>query len=88
MKYELKGKPLVSIVVLYRNGKKALSNCLQSISELSYMNYEILVIKCDNINVLDDVFVENIKCDKIKVLKWERSCLLYTSSRGAGISCA
>lgn len=73
VKYELKGKPLVSIVVLYRNGKKALSNCLQSISELSYMNYEILVIKCDNINVLDDVFVENIKCDKIKVLKWEKS---------------
>ena len=45
--------PKVSIIVLNYNGKKYLDECFQSLSELDYPNYEVVMV--DNKSTDDSV---------------------------------
>ncbi|OGL47171.1 MAG: hypothetical protein A2161_14265 [Candidatus Schekmanbacteria bacterium RBG_13_48_7] len=58
--------PLVSIIVVYYKGDKYLENCLKSIEDNSYRNYEIVVVNND----IGDHFVEETakKFSRVKVV--------------------
>ena len=54
VKYELKGSPLVSIIIPNKDEVESLDKCLQSIEKSTYKNYEIIVV--ENNSVKDETF--------------------------------
>ena len=72
IEYEIKGNPLISIIIPNHNHKKDLEICINSIREKStYKNYEILIV--ENHSTDEDLFVyyeELEKDSRIKVLKY------------------
>ena len=76
-------KPLVSVIVLNWNGKKFLGNCLSSLLQQTYKNYEIVFV--DNGSTDGSVdFVKTIfeGCSKIKIVALTRN---YGFSKGNNI---
>lgn len=71
--YEIKGNPLVSIIIPNKDEKESLKKCIDSIIEKStYSNYEIIVV--ENNSVSDEIFdyyKEIEKLEKVKVITWK-----------------
>lgn len=62
--------PLVSIIIPTRNGLHLLSRCVTSIiQKTNYTNYEIIIIDngSNDINTIN--YLNNIKCDFIKIIR-------------------
>lgn len=69
--YELKNKPLVSIIIPTKDHADILENCLKSIYKLStYQNYEIIVI--DNNSEKEETFALLKKYAKNKNFRYQR----------------
>jgi len=75
VRYKLKGKPLISIVIPNKNETDTLRTCLNSIERLStYENYEIVIV--ENNSTIPDIFsyYEELRSNnKIKVVEWDDS---------------
>ena len=79
---ENKQHPLVSVIVVNYNGKNLLENCFQSISQINYPNYEVLLI--DNNSTDDSIeFVKNNYSSTI-IIKLEKNYgFAYPNNVGA-----
>ncbi len=79
---ENKQHPLVSVIVVNYNGKNLLENCFQSISQINYPNYEVLLI--DNNSTDDSIeFVKNNYSSAI-IIKLEKNYgFAYPNNVGA-----
>jgi GT2 family glycosyltransferase len=60
-------KPLVSIIIVNFNGKKWLQNCLSSLTNQTYRNFEIILID-NNSTDRSDTFIKN-KFPKVQLVK-------------------
>jgi len=63
--------PRVSIIVLNYNGKKYLDGCFQSLSELDYPNYEVVMV--DNKSTDDSVEYVKRKYDWVRIVQTGRN---------------
>ncbi|MDO5416884.1 MAG: glycosyltransferase [Lachnospiraceae bacterium] len=74
IRYELKEKPLVSILIPNMNQMKTLKKCIDSIlQKTSYENYEIIVIENNSTDPeIYQYYKELEKNQKIRVVYWDR----------------
>lgn len=74
VKYEVKGNPLISIIIPNRDQAEVLKKCLDSVTGKStYQNYEILVV--ENNSESEEIFAYYKKLrenKKIRLLKWDK----------------
>ena len=73
VKYEVSGRPLVSILIPNKDQIETLDKCLNSIENLTdYDNYEIIVIENNSTEKETFEYYEKIsKKEKIRVIYWE-----------------
>ena len=77
-------KPLVSIVVPNFNGKRLLKECLDSIENLRYRNYEVIVVD----NSSTDGSIEMVKKNypRVRLLVTERMSMACACNRGLALA--
>ena len=87
VKYEVKGSPLVSIIIPNKDEVESLEKCLQSIEKSTYKNYEIIVV--ENNSVKDETFAyyKKIEAKGVKVVYWEKG-FNYSAINNYGASYA
>ena len=73
--------PLISIIIVNYNGKKFLLNCLQSIFESNYKNFEVILV--DNASTDKSHLDAKNKFPQIKLIKNKKN--LGASGRNSGI---
>lgn len=73
IKYELKSKPMISILIPNKDHKSDLKKCVESIlNKSTYENYEIIIIENNSIkNETFEYYKELEKNDKISVVTYE-----------------
>lgn len=72
IKYALKGRPLISIIIPNKNHYEDLSRCIESILNFTtYPNYEIVVVDngSDNEKIVE-YYNKIKKCSNIKIIEW------------------
>lgn len=70
--YEIKGNPLISIVIPNKDHIEDLKRCITSIRERStYDNYEIIIV--ENNSESEEIFdyYRSIECDNIRIVRYE-----------------
>lgn len=73
VKYPVKGKPLVSILIPNKDQVDTLDKCLQSIEERTdYDNYEIIIIENNSTEQKTFDYYNQICNDKIRVVYWKK----------------
>ena len=73
IKYPVKGKPLVSILIPNKDQVDTLDKCLQSIEERTdYDNYEIIIIENNSTEQKTFDYYNQICNDKIRVVYWKK----------------
>ncbi len=84
--YELKGEPLVSILIPNRDEKECLRRCVESVlTKTKYRNYEILIL--ENNSEQEETFAyyrELEKDGRIRILRWE-SGFNYSAINNFGV---
>ena len=75
-------KPLVSIIIVNWNGKEYLTDCLNSLQNISYPNYEIILVD----NASTDEYVEYVKDNfpEILIIKNKKN-LGYAEANNKGV---
>lgn len=72
VKYALKGRPLVSIIIPNKDQIEILDKCLQSIDKkTSYDNYEIIIVENNSTEESTFEYYEKIQNHRIKVVRWK-----------------
>jgi len=56
---------LVSIIVLTHNSKHYLQNCIKSIEEQDYQNFELIIVDNDSSDGTKQMLAENKSCTTI-----------------------
>jgi GT2 family glycosyltransferase len=77
----------ISVVILNWNGKKYIEKCLDSVSELRIMNYELRIIVVDNASSDGSGDLIEQKYKDIKVLK-NKENLGYAGGNNVGLKYA
>lgn len=74
IRYELKNKPLVSILIPNKDHVDELKRCIDSIiTSSTYDNYEIIIIENNSVEESTFKYYKEIENnEKIRVVKWER----------------
>ena len=73
VKYPVKGKPLVSILIQNKDQVDSLDKCLRSIEERTdYDNYEIIIIENNSTEQKTFDYYNQICNDKIRVVYWKK----------------
>lgn len=73
VKYPVKGKPLVSILIPNKDQVDTLDKCLRSIEERTdYDNYEIIIIENNSTEQKTFDYYNQICNDKIRVVYWKK----------------
>lgn len=87
VKYEVKGTPLVSIIIPNKDETESLDKCLRSIEKSSYKNYEIIVV--ENNSEKDETFAyyKKIEAKGVRVIYWEKG-FNYSAINNYGVSYA
>lgn len=74
VKYDVKGEPLISVIIPNKDAKEDLEKCVNAVLQKStYENYEILIV--ENNSVTEEIFKyyeELSKNPKIRILKWKK----------------
>jgi len=88
VRYEIKGKPLVSILIPNKDHIDDLEKCLQSILKLStYSNYEIIIMENNSTEEKTFSYYETIKRYKnLKVVYWDKE-FNYSAINNFGARC-
>ena len=72
VKYELKGRPLVSILIPNKDQAETLEQCLRSIfDKTEYPNYEIIIIENNSEEERTFRYYNSIDDPRVRVIKWE-----------------
>lgn len=87
IKYAVKGRPKVSILILNKGDYKELKKCLKSILELtSYENYEILILENNSEEKENFTYYEKIKQNpKIRVIEFKEKEFNYAKMIHFGV---
>jgi GT2 family glycosyltransferase len=80
MKNEL--EPLVSVIILNYNAGKLLSECIESVLETDYENFEVIVV--DNASKDNSVNICKEKFNSVKIIENEKN-LGYCEGNNVGI---
>ena len=71
--YSIEDEPLISIIILNKDQKDTLRDCVESIlQKTTYMNFEIII--CENNSTSSDIFdyyMDLSRNPKIKVVQWQ-----------------
>jgi len=71
IKYEIKGTPLITIIIPNKDHIDSLQKCLDSIlGSTTYPNYEILIIENNSNEASTFEYYKNIKNDKVRVVEY------------------
>lgn len=70
VRYEIKGNPLVSIIIPNKDNVDALDLCLKSIAKSSYKNYEVIVVENNSTKEETFAYYKTLS-EKIQVVTWE-----------------
>ena len=65
---KMKKPPSISIIVPAYNEAKTIKNCIQSLQNLNYLNYDVIVIDDGS---TDNTFEEASQCKGVKIIKQE-----------------
>jgi len=78
--FELKERPLVSIIIPNKDNIPLLRNCLSSITEkTTYNNYEIIIVENNSTNEATFTYYEELKrYENISVVYWEGKGFSYS----------
>ena len=89
IKYEIKGEPLVSIIIPNKDHTDDLDLCLQSIfNKSSYKNYEIIIIENNSTEQETFEYYDKIKQhEKVQVVYWEHE-FNYSAINNFGVQYA
>lgn len=73
LSYEIKGTPLISIIIPNKNHKEDLEKCIESIRlKSTYTNYEIIVVENNSTeNEIFDYYKQIEQADNIKVITYK-----------------
>lgn len=74
VKYEIKGKPLVSILISTKDDYKSINKCVSSIFEkTTYQNFEVIIIDSNSLEKETlDYYITLKGNPKIKLLNWKK----------------
>ncbi len=70
VKYSVRGKPLVSIIIPNKDQVEALSQCLESIKKSSYPNYEIIIVENNSEDKETFAYYQKIQSERIQIVVW------------------
>ena len=70
VKYQVQGKPLVSIIIPNKDQVDTLEQCLKSIEKSTYRNYEIIIVENNSTKEETFTYYKKIESDRIKVIYW------------------
>lgn len=70
VKYEISGKPLVSIIIPNKDNIDSLDMCLKSIENSSYTNYEIIIVENNSEEEATFEYYKTLP-EKIKLVTWK-----------------
>lgn len=88
VKYELKGNPLVSIIIPNKDNIDSLDLCLKSIAKSTYKNYEVIVVENNSTEEETFAYYKNLSED-IQVVTWESDGVFnYSAINNYGASFA
>jgi len=89
--FELKEKPLVSIIIPNKDNIPLLRNCLSTITEkTTYTNYEIIIVENNSTNDATFAYYEELKrYENISVVHWQGKGFSYSEicNFGAQFAC-
>lgn len=72
VKYQVKGQPLISILIPNKDQSEVLEQCLQSIQKSIYTNYEILIIENNSVEEKTFAYYKELeKQENIRILYWK-----------------
>lgn len=74
-KYELKAKPLVSIIIPNKDNADVLKRCIESLSKkTTYDNYEVIIVENNSSSTEIFEYYEEIQADpRVSVITWEQA---------------
>lgn len=70
VKYQVKGNPLISIIIPNKDQVESLDKCLRSIEKSSYKNYEIIIVENNSTEDATFAYYKKIESDKIRIVYW------------------
>lgn len=86
--YEIEGNPKVSIIIPTKDHIDDLSQCINSIKQSTYSNYEIIIVENNSTEKATFKYYEEIKKeDNIKIVVWEKE-FNYSAINNYGIQFA
>lgn len=89
--YEIKGNPLVSIIIPNKDHIDDLENCINSILILStYKNYEIIIVENNSEEIQTFNYYKELEkeCNNVKVVTWDQKGFNYSSINNYGVKYA
>ena len=86
IKYEIKGEPLISIIIPNKDHKETLETCISSIfDKTTYKNYEIIIVENNSIEKKTFEYYQELEKNKqIRFVVWEGS-FNYSAINNYGI---
>lgn len=90
VKYNLIGKPLVSIIIPNKDNVDSLDLCLKSIEKSSYKNYEVIVVENNSTEPETFEYYKKLpNSENVKVVTWESNGVFnYSAINNYGASFA
>lgn len=87
VRYQVQGKPLVSIIIPNKDHADMLDRCLKSIEKSSYQNYEIIIVENNSEKEETFDYYKQLKSERIKVVYWE-GIFNYSAINNFGVRAA
>lgn len=73
LKYQLEGRPLISIIIPFKDKVSLIKKCLKTIEKSTYDNYELILISNNSTEKSTHSFLNKLKNNKeIKILNYDK----------------
>jgi len=87
--YELKEKPLVSIIIPNKDNSSMLRSCLSSLQKTTYQNYEIIIVENNSKEDATFVLYEELrKFKNIRIIEWKEQGFNFSEICNYGVKYA
>lgn len=88
-KFEIKGRPLISIVIPTKDKVDYLERCVNSILDKStYLNYEVVIVDTGSVEEATKVYYKKLKetlsPKKLRIVKWKQKPFNYSDACNFG----
>lgn len=72
VRYRVQGNPLISIIIPNKDQCDILDQCLKSIEQSTYKNYEIIIVENNSVEDKTFAYYDQIQSEHIRVIRWEK----------------